>query len=207
MSRTAKRSKSLEIEPAGQGRVRFKLGLEDKSHSDEGDELIHVLEIEGEISLPDLKVLWIEPRSMHQPYPECGASLEPVRRIAGVRIGPGFRARVLEVMGRERGCTHFLTLVLDLSAAHTLSLFLRMRERAAFASRNEPGNEWMRAGLELEPRLENACIALRSDSSIIRDAKAPAVNMPVDKTRAHPHDRAQSGMGGTVDGTPPLADL
>lgn len=169
-TRTARRTKSLDVEPINDTRVRFRLALEDKSYSPEGDELIHSLEIEGELSLPDLEILAIEPRANFQPYAQCGASLDPVRELLGARIGAGYRARVLEVMGRVRGCTHFMTLALDLGAAHTLSMFLRMRDKAPYASRNLPANEWMRTGLEIEPRLQNACIALQSSSPVIQAA-------------------------------------
>lgn len=170
-ARRARRTKSLDVEPIGDDRLRFRLELDDRSLSPEGDELIHSLAIEGELSLPDLVIRAIEPFAYHQPYPECGASLEPVRRLVGTRIGPGFRDTVLRTMGRTRGCTHFLTLALDLAGAHTLSVFLRMRERVPFATRHDPDGAWMQVGLEVEPRLENACTALRSESPVMRQAK------------------------------------
>jgi hypothetical protein len=170
-AKRARRSKSLEVDRLDDSRIRFMLALEDTHYSEDGTEVIHALEIAGELSVPDLEILAIEPRATFQPFVECAASLEPVRQMVGTRIGPGFRSRVLEVMGRERGCTHFLTLTLDLAAAHTLSTFLRMREQVPYAARDRSDGEWMRAGLELEPRLENACIALRSSSPVIQNAK------------------------------------
>lgn len=168
----ARRSKSLDVEILGDAKARFILTLEDRSQAPDGGELIHALEIEGTLSLPELEIVAIEPRAVHHPYPQCAASLEPVRQMVGTRIGQGFRSRVLELMGRDRGCTHFMTLMLDLGAAHTLTTFLRMRETATYASRNDPDSEWLKAGLAIEPRLENACVALRSDSPVIHQAKA-----------------------------------
>lgn len=192
MARTAKRTKSLDVGLIDPGRAWFKLELEDRATSPGADELIHKLEIEGELSLPQLEILSIEPRTLHQPYPECGASLEPVRQMAGTRIGPGFRARVLELMGRQLGCTHYLTLMLDLGAAHTLSLFLRMRERALYSERNEPGSAWLRAGLAIEPKLQGACIALRAGSAAIAATSAPPVNTAVDSTERADHAPRQA---------------
>jgi DUF2889 family protein len=171
MSRRAKRSKSLEVEPIDADRVKFVLTLEDKGHSSEGEEIIHSLQITGTVAVPSLEILTIEPRAVRHPYSQCAASLEPVREMVGTRIGPGFRARVIELMGRTKGCTHFMSLVMDLGAAHTLTTFLRMRERVPYAARNLPDGEWMRVGLEIEPRLENACIALQSTSPIIQGAR------------------------------------
>jgi DUF2889 family protein len=105
MSRRAKRSKSLEVEPIDADRVKFVLTLEDKGHSSEGEEIIHSLQITGTVAVPSLEILTIEPRAVRHPYSQCAASLEPVREMVGTRIGPGFRARVIELMGRTKGCT------------------------------------------------------------------------------------------------------
>lgn len=169
--RTARRTKSLEVAPIDETKFRFSLALEDKSFTDDGEDLIHSLRIDGEMSIPDLVVLSIEPVVIHHPYPECGASLAPFRALVGAKIGTGFRARVLEAMGRERGCTHFMTLALDLGAAHTLSTFLRMSAKASYSQRHSSDGEWMRAGLAIEPRLENACVALRSGMPAIENAR------------------------------------
>ena len=170
-TRTGERVKRLRIEPIDDSLVRFHASLEDVSHHADGDEVIHSLSIEGTISLPDLVVRTIEPHAHHHPYLECAPSLEPVRSLVGLRIGPGFRAHVLNTMGSTKGCTHFLTLVLDLAASHTLSVFLRMRSTVRFDSRNDPDGAWISAGLAIAPRLENACIALTSDSRVIKVAK------------------------------------
>jgi len=174
VSRIAERVKRLHIERQSDTLVGFRASLEDRSEDPDGGELIHSLTLQGTISLPDLVIRSIEPHSVHQPYEECLASLEPARQLVGLKIGPGFRAKVQELMGRTRGCTHFLSLVLDLAAAHTLTTFLRMREQALSSERNAPNSKWMKVGLSVEPRLENACIALTSDSRIIRQAKQPS---------------------------------
>lgn len=170
--RRARRAKSLDVEPRENG-VAFMLRLDDTSHSPEGDELIHSLGLEGELSFPELEIKSIKAHAYKHPYPECAASLAPIQQLVGARIGPGFRDTILKAMGRTRGCTHFLTLALDLAAAHTLSVFLQMRSRAPFESRNDSEDVWMRTGLEIEPRLENACIALRTGSPVIQRARAP----------------------------------
>jgi Protein of unknown function (DUF2889) len=173
-SRTAERVKKLKIEPVDDTLLRFRASLEDTSQDGAGGEIIHSLSIEGTISLPDLVIRSIEPHASHHPYAACGASLAPVRKMVGIAIGPGFRAKVQDLMGGTSGCSHFLALAIDLSASHTLSLFLRMRDTAAFSSRNDPDNAWIGAGLKLEPRLENACIALTSASPVIIHAKQKA---------------------------------
>ena len=117
--RIVERAKKLSIQPVGDSLLRFRATLDDSYHSDEGDEgaegdeIIHSIALEGTISVPDLVIRTITPISHKQPYPECAASLDPVRGLAGVRIGPGFRSKVMELMGRTKGCSHFLSLALD----------------------------------------------------------------------------------------------
>ena len=171
MNRSAKRVKSLDVEPRPNG-LTFMLRLDDTSRSPEGEELIHSLGLEGELTLPGLKITWIKAHAYKHPYPECAASLAPIQQLVGASIGPGFRDTVLKAMGRTRGCTHFLSLALDLAAAHTLSVFLQMRARAPFDSRHDKDSDWIRTGLEIEPRLENACVALRTESPVIRQARS-----------------------------------
>ena len=169
---SVERVKKLRVEPVDSGLVRFFASLEDVHAGPKGPELIHSLSIEGTISLPDLEILSIEPRVNYQPFPQCSASVEPVRKLVGVRINAGFREAVLTTMGRTRGCTHFLALAMDVAASHTLTLFLRMRGAVPFEGRGFPEGAWIGTGLGFEPRLENACVGLRSESPVIVNAKA-----------------------------------
>lgn len=172
------RVKKLSVRRLDASSVRFRASLDDTCHGTAGDEVIHSLGIEGTISLPELVILTITPFSNKQPYPECARSLDPVRQLAGARIGPGFRSRIIELMGRSKGCTHFLTLALDVAASHTLTVFLRMREKASYADRENPDGAWLGTGFKIEPNLENACIGLTSDSRPVVLAKRYAKNNP-----------------------------
>ncbi|OYU47353.1 MAG: hypothetical protein CFE31_16375 [Rhizobiales bacterium PAR1] len=169
---SVERVKKLRIEPVNAGLVRFFASLEDIHAAPAGPELIHSLSIEGTISLPELEILSIEPKANYQPFAQCSATVEPVRRLVGTRINAGFREAVLTAMGRTRGCTHFLALAMDVAASHTLTLFLRMRGSVPFEGRGQPEGAWIGTGLGFEPRLENACMGLRSESPVIVNAKA-----------------------------------
>lgn len=169
---SVERVKKLKVEPVGDDLVRFFASLEDIHESPAGTELIHSLSIEGTISLPDLVIRSVEPRVNHQPFGPCSASVEPVRGLVGAKINAGFREHVLTLMGRTRGCTHFLALAMDVAASHTLTLFMRMRSRVPHEGKGAAEGAWIGTGLGFEPRLENACVALRSESPVIRDAKA-----------------------------------
>lgn len=173
--RSAERVKRLKVEPVNDSLLRFHASLVDTAYDANGDELIHSLSIDGTISVPELEILTAEPYVVQQPHPECTKSLDPVRNLVGCRIGPGYRSKVQGILGGTSGCSHFLTLAFDLGASHTLSLFLRMRSQGQFENRNAPEGFWIRNGLKIEPRLENACIALTSDSTTIANAKRERV--------------------------------
>jgi hypothetical protein len=169
--RSVRRTKSLQVDVAGPDLVRFFATLEDRGQGPEGPEVIHSLELEGTLSLPDLVIRSIEARALKQPYTECADSVTPMAGLVGISISAGFSSRVKDLLGGTRGCSHFLSLALDVAASHTLTMYLRMRTRAKLDESNEDGSSWTRAGLAIEPRLENACIALDADKRVVTLAK------------------------------------
>jgi len=170
-NRSVQRSKSLRVDPLDAQTVRFTATLEDHSEGPEGREVIHSLVLEGTISIPDLVIRSVAARALQQPYRECAASVEPMAQLVGLKIGRGFTQKVLDLLGGVRGCSHFLALVMDLSAAHTLTTYLRLRDRVALATSDDDDSDWTRVALQLEPRLENACIGLQADWRPMRNAR------------------------------------
>lgn len=167
----ADRDKKLRIEPIDPTLVRFVSTLTDTFRSPAGDDLIHALRLEGTISLPDLVIRSIEATSTEQPFDACAASVDPMRKLVGVRIGPGFRNQVMERIGGVRGCTHYLSMALDLGASHTLTTYLQMEVEAPRRGEGADDGRWIAVGLRIEPRLENACIGLKSESPVIVSAR------------------------------------
>lgn len=165
------RVKRLGIEPVSPSLVKFRASLEDVFQSPDGPETVHSLVLEGTLSVPDLVIMSVEPRTIVQPYAECMASLAPMQRLIGLRISSGFSSSVREILGGTAGCSHFMALALDLAASHTLSLFLQIRDRVKRENEVPGGAIRTRVALMLEPRLENACIALTSESPQIGRAR------------------------------------
>ena len=46
-------------------------------------------------------------------------------------------------------------------------VFLEMNERAPFAPQTQASGEWMSAGLQVAPRLADACYSLRRDGPVL----------------------------------------
>lgn len=173
--RTARREKTLDVLPLSDTAARLVGTLRDTSVAadDPTDvEVIHDLRIEATVSVPDLEITEIEAVAAHQPYDQCAFTAAPVARLRGLRLTRGYRRRVLEIMGGTRGCSHFLTLALDLSGAHVLAVYLQMRTRVENTSAHRANGTWARTGLEVAPSLVNACLALAEDSPVQRAARA-----------------------------------
>ncbi len=168
---SADRTKSLRIEPIDDHTVRFISGLRDTFRKPDGDDLIHHLELSGTLSLPDLVIRSVEARSLEQPFASCAHSVDPMKRLVGLKIGPGFRTEVLERIGGIKGCTHFLSMTLDLAALHTLTTYLQMEAQAPRRGVGADDGRWIAVGLQVEPRLEDACIGLTRDSPVIVSAR------------------------------------
>ena len=168
----ADREQKLRIEPVSDHVVRFLSTLTDTFRTPHGDDLIHSLRLEGTLSIPDLVILSISATSIEQPFSGCAASVPPMERLTGLRIGPGYRNRVIELIGGTQGCSHFLTMALDLGASHTLTTYLQMESRTPRREVGVADGRWIAVGLDIEPRLENACIGLRAETPMMLAARS-----------------------------------
>jgi hypothetical protein len=171
--RTARREKALDVVPVSDFELRIVSTLRDTSTSvaDPTDvELIHDLRLEATVSLPDLVITAVAGRSDQQPYDQCALTLAPLARLRGLNLKRGYRRQVMERLGGTQGCSHFLTLALELSAANVLSIYLRMRAETPNTPTTRADGTWARTGLRVEPGLMNACLALAEDSPVQRRA-------------------------------------
>lgn len=167
--RSARREKTLDVVPISDTELHLIARLCDTSTAldDAGDvELIHELRIEATVTLPDLVIREIAAHADHQPYDQCAHTVAPVAGLVGVSLRRGYRRAVMDTLGGTLGCSHFLTLALDLSATNVLSIYLRMRTLTANTDRNRSDGTWAGAALRVEPGLVNACMALAEDSPV-----------------------------------------
>ena len=168
----ADREQKLRIEPIDETQVRFVSTLTDTFRTPHGDDLIHALKLEGILSLPDLVIRSIHASSSEQPFESCAGSLAPMAKLAGLKIGPGYRNRVMELIGGTKGCSHFLTMALDLAGSHTLTTYLQMESQVPRREVGVQDGRWIAVGLDIEPRLENACIGLRAETPMMQSARS-----------------------------------
>ncbi|GAF43602.1 hypothetical protein RW1_009_00260 [Rhodococcus wratislaviensis NBRC 100605] len=175
IERTARREKWLDVLPLTDTRLQLRANLIDTSVALDNSsdvEVIHNLRIEATVSVPGLEILEIQGFADQQPYGECAFTAAKVGELKGLTLKRGYRREVLAILGGTRGCSHFLTLALDLSATHVLSIYLRTREMVENTPSNREDGTWTRKGLQVEPQLIDACFALRADSPVQSRAKS-----------------------------------
>jgi hypothetical protein len=165
------RTKSLRIGEREGDHFAFESLLEDRADRVANDrtEIVHRIRLSGRVHADTLELSHVIADFEVHPYGECVAGATRASDLDGLRLEHGYRRAVLELMGGTAGCTHVLSLALELTQLHTLVTFTLMRGDVPLADRADPA--WMQAGLAIEPRLENACIALASESPVIVAAR------------------------------------
>ncbi len=169
---TITRSKNLALGTVDDERFAFESTLEDVSMAATPDgerEVIHRILIRGTVHAKSFELGDVEAEFQVKPYDMCAFTTQLVPRLSGLRLGGGYRRAVIDLMGGTRGCSHFLSLALELSQLHTLVTYKKMRRIAPELSLADP--RWIQAGLRVEPSLEGACFTLATDSPVVRAAK------------------------------------
>lgn len=94
------------------------------------------------------------------PTPFCSEINGAYAALAGLRIGPGFKKRVLQRLGGERGCTHLTELLgpLATTAVQTVSLSIQEDEQQITGGEQINPHQWVVGG----------CHVYRADGEAVR---------------------------------------
>ena len=111
----------------------------------------------------DLMIHASEAAMDHNPYDACPGSLDNFRKLAGIRIGPGFMREVKARVGATLGCTHLVEMIRPLAttAFQTLVASEKHMAKQEIAVEGRP------------PNVLNTCFA-HSDTSPITKERWPA---------------------------------
>jgi hypothetical protein len=176
------RTKTVEVTPLGGGEYRLEARLTDLSEggnygpapADGSDapssRVIHDIAITARVRGPGLEITELDVRPLTIPYATCPFVLPALQQLIGKELMHGWRRAVLDLSGGTRGCTHVNTLLLGLTEMQAMVVFLEMNERAPFAPHTQASGEWMSAGLEVAPRLADACYSLRRGGPVLAAA-------------------------------------
>jgi len=123
-----RREITVEAE-AVDGRLVFTGVLRDRwVGGDGGEEEIHGYEVRLEAEPPDLTVVAVHVRPRFLPFPECPLAAVAAQRLVGLRLSRGFRTAATEILGGVEGCTHLLTLVLNIWNHQVVSQYMLTRQ-------------------------------------------------------------------------------
>ncbi|MBI5420066.1 MAG: DUF2889 domain-containing protein [Deltaproteobacteria bacterium] len=76
---------------------------------------VHNMTVTLRVRHPDFEITSVETELSVYPDAECGNAGPVLQKLVGVRIAGGFTRAVQERIGREKGCTHLVSLVLSMA--------------------------------------------------------------------------------------------
>ncbi|MEX2650615.1 MAG: DUF2889 domain-containing protein [Alphaproteobacteria bacterium] len=95
------------------------------------------------------------------PFTVCGDITPAFQRLEGLKIGPGWRGRVNELLGGVKGCTHLVELLGPMATVAFQTIWSRKaREKRGDGAGHIPARK---------PGYIDGCHALASDGPIVRD--------------------------------------
>lgn len=107
----------------------------------------------------DMVVQEAEAATDNAPFSICGQIAPAYSALKGLRIGPGWTARVRGLLGGTKGCTHLVELLGPMATVAYQTLVGRRRREKA-----EAGAEPKR-----RPRIIDSCHAWASDGPVVRE--------------------------------------
>jgi len=183
MGRTARRDRSLEVEPLGDGVFTFEARLTDSSvggaHEPPTETAtIHDFQVTGEVTGPELRLTRLDVEALTHPYPQCPFIIPACEGLVGTSLASGWRAAVLDRLRGPAGCTHVVSLLLSLTELTTLTFFLRINDTLPYGSAQRASGAWNAAGLDAVPTLADACHVLTADGPVLSRARAHRAARP-----------------------------
>ncbi|SOD96499.1 DUF2889 domain-containing protein [Caenispirillum bisanense] len=125
----------------------------------EAGEPLHGMELRLTID-GDMLIHAAEAVTDYGPFAICRDINPAFHRLAGLRIGPGFRKQVREAFGGVHGCTHLVELLLGPMATTAFQTLYAERERQGRSGAAPAPGE--------RPRIIDTCHALASDSPVVQ---------------------------------------
>ena len=115
------------------------------------------------VNCSDLLIEDIDVDLLHVPRQTCLETIACLAPIKGLRIAKGFTAKVKNLVGGEKGCTHLVELLLAMAPA-------AIQGFAAYQTKRPAAIGAARAKL-MYLRLVNTCHVWREDGPIAREIK------------------------------------
>ena len=152
------RNKVVEVEPQSDGSLAVSWRL--------SDDLLKA-EVNLKIQLPDLEIVEAEAKLARLVPRAWSSAGELIKKVEGVRIGPGLRKIVQGLLDGPEGCALLAHAVLESANAVILN-FTRPVVQAGEKLEGEEKLENLREMVKANPRLIRSCVAFQDDSPIMQ---------------------------------------
>ena len=152
------RNKVVEVEPLPDGSLAVSWRLT--------DDLLKA-EVDLTVRPPDLEIVTAEARLERLPLQAWSSAPELIKKVEGVRVGPGLRKIVRGLLGGPEGCSVLVHAVLEASNAVILH-FTRPGIQLGESLEGEALIAATREMLKSNPRLVRSCIAFQDGSPIMQ---------------------------------------
>ncbi|MCG8427717.1 MAG: DUF2889 domain-containing protein [Chromatiales bacterium] len=121
----------------------------------EAGEPVHGLYLRVTLDL-DFKIHDVEAASDLTPFGVCTSATEPMKKIIGMSIGPGWMRKVRESVGARTSCTHLVEMLTHIATAAYQTMHYAIEQRAEAEEKRG------------KPRIIDTCVALASDSPVVK---------------------------------------
>jgi len=159
MTLAFQRNKIVEVEPLSNNTLAVSWRLVDS---------LTEAEIHLQVKIPDLEITVGKARIYRFPHQECPSAPGLIPKIIGVRVGPGLRKIVQDLLGGASGCPELAEGVLECANAVILHFTVPQIQENAKGSAEERRKKYQ-AMLKFNPRLVRSCVAFADDSPLMQE--------------------------------------
>ena len=152
------RNKVVKVEPLGDGSLFISWRLVDS---------LTEMEMAIRVRPPDLEITEAKARVIRSPHGECSSAPDLLKKIVGVRVGPGPRKIAGGLLGGSAGCVELTEGVLEAANAAILHFTVPQVQANAKGTEEERKKRYQDM-LRFNPRLVRSCVAFADDSPLMQ---------------------------------------
>jgi hypothetical protein len=158
---TFTRNKSVTVRPANGGITVF------ARMSDS----VHEMEVELDVSVPDMVITDIRARMIRVPHEECRRAQATVKGAVGLEIKKGLSLLMEETVGGKAGCTHMTNLVMEACYNAIPGQYIVIRRIVGDILDEMTPAERAKWFIAMRPQMIDSCVAYATDSPLIVEAR------------------------------------
>ena len=131
----------------------------------------HEMEVEVDVSLPDMKILDVRGRMIRIPHEGCKKALATLSRAVGLEIKRGLSVKMEETIGGSIGCSHMTNLVMEACYCSIQGQYAAFREQFPNFGDEMTPEGLMKLFMTMRPHMINSCALYSDESELVQKAK------------------------------------